>query len=55
MSERFKPLWRIHNSTYRKYAKGARGKRIEKYKDRLYRILKLKSRQQTKQQTSPGR
>ncbi len=29
--EKFKPLWRIHNRTYRQYMKGVGRKRLERY------------------------
>ena len=38
---RFKPLWRIHNSTYRRYAKGWTRKRFRRYLGKLYGLLKL--------------
>ena len=38
----FKPLWRIHNKTYRQYVKGTYVIRLRKYTNRLLRVLKLK-------------
>ena len=37
----FKPLWRIHNATYRRYAKGCLKKRIRRHVGKLWRILNL--------------
>lgn len=39
---RFKPLWRIHNSVYRRYRKGTGSKKIRKYVDRLLRVLRFR-------------
>lgn len=38
----FKPLWRIHNRTYRQYARGTHMIRLKKYADRIMRILKFR-------------
>ncbi len=35
----FKPLWRIHNATYRHYAKLARWKRLKRYINKAKKIL----------------
>ena len=39
---RFKPLWRIHNATYRRYARGYTAKRIGRYFNKLKKIMGMK-------------
>lgn len=41
MTKAFKPLWRIHNRTYRIHARGYRKKQIAKCTDRLRSILRI--------------
>ena len=41
-SYRFKPLWRIHNQTYRRYAKGCMIRRFRRYVDKLKGIMGMK-------------
>ena len=38
---KFKPLWRIHNSTYRRYAKGCLSKRFKRYYGKLRAVAGL--------------
>ena len=39
---RFKPLWRIRNATYRRYARGYNVKRLKRYVEKLRRRLGMK-------------
>ena len=39
---RFKPLWRIHNATYRRYAKGCTIKRIKRYITKIKKLMGMK-------------
>ncbi len=38
---KFKPLWRIHNRTYRQYAKGITRKRFSRYWSKIRSRLKF--------------
>ena len=38
---RFKPLWMIHNRTYRRYARGCTVKRFRRYWSKLARLARL--------------
>lgn len=38
----FKPLWRIHNKIYRKYARGIYQKRVRIYLEKLVKMLRIK-------------
>jgi len=39
----FKPLWRVHNKTYRQYVRGTKFKRFLLYTRKLRKFLKIKS------------
>lgn len=39
---RFKPLWMIHNSTYRQLVRGSLRKRLKRYAAKALRILRIK-------------
>lgn len=39
---RFKPLWRIHNATYRRYAKGCMIKRFKRYFTKIKKLISMK-------------
>lgn len=41
-SSEFKPLRRIHNKTYRRYARGIYQKRLRIYLGKLEKMLKIK-------------
>ena len=38
----FKPLWRIHNATYRKYVKGYTLERFARYFTKIRKILGIR-------------
>ena len=40
-SKEYKPLWRIRNATYRRYAKGLHWERIRRYVRKTRQIFKL--------------
>ncbi len=39
--ERFKPLWQIHNRTYRRYARGCFFRRLRRYWGKFKALAKL--------------
>lgn len=39
---RFKPLWMIHNRTYRQLVKGSLRKKLARYVNKGLRILRIK-------------
>ena len=40
--KQFKPLWRIHNSVYRRCARGSTRIKLRRYLDKAKRMLKIK-------------
>ncbi len=38
---RFKPLWKIHNATYRRLNKGVLSRRLNKYFKKVLKMVKL--------------
>ena len=39
---RFKPLWRIHNATYRRCVKGYTAKRLRRYIRKIQKLMGMK-------------
>lgn len=44
----FKPLWAIHNKTYREYARNFARRRISRYMKKIEKILRNKIQKEAK-------